>query len=451
MKNWKRKTMCLGLVAALILTGCQAKNVPSSEETTLQDTKAAATEPEKATEEEKKEPVELSLWYTANESDPNDRDHSWLSETVELFQKENPHITVKTTIIGGAGGNDYRTKLSAEIASNNAPDVFMTWGWDRLVPFAEAGKLYDLTDIIKQDEALSEVIVPENLAGVTYKEKVYALPDAIDLQGLFYNKQIFEENGLELPKTTDELIAVSKTLRERGITPVALGNSVTWPTLIPYSTLLADIGGDAFYKELEKNGPQDFSSEEYIRTMGELNRLVDAGVFTDNFNGIQPPESAAAFKQGQAAMFLQGTWQISGLVAEMGDNVGYISFPTTDAGKTLIQKVIPKAYAVSADTKYPEETLAFLKFMYSPDRQKAFNEKGAIVTTRNVGIDVETMPSLKQDVMKLLESDAESIYMIDVFCSTNVATELKKVVQGCTAGSDINDSFVKLQTFKEQN
>lgn len=220
------------LIGGMMLAGCGKK-----------DEVAKTTDENQGgqNEENEKEKVEINVWYTANESDPNDRDHAWMSENIELFQKENENITIKTTIIGGAGGADYRTKLSAEIAANNAPDVFMTWGWGRMAPFAEAGKLYDLTDFIQNDPEISKVINEDNLGGVTFDGKYYGIPDAVDLHGLFYNKQLFEENNLELPTSVDELIELCDIFSQKGITPISFGNSVTWAVAIPYSTLLADI------------------------------------------------------------------------------------------------------------------------------------------------------------------------------------------------------------------
>ncbi|MDE7014322.1 MAG: extracellular solute-binding protein [Kineothrix sp.] len=430
------------LIGGMMLAGCGKK-----------DEVAKTTDENQGgqNEENEKEKVEINVWYTANESDPNDRDHAWMSENIELFQKENENITIKTTIIGGAGGADYRTKLSAEIAANNAPDVFMTWGWGRMAPFAEAGKLYDLTDFIQNDPEISKVINEDNLGGVTFDGKYYGIPDAVDLHGLFYNKQLFEENNLELPTSVDELIELCDIFSQKGITPISFGNSVTWAVAIPYSTLLADITDEGFSDELWSGNPPSFTERPYIESMEALNRLVEANVFTENFNGIEVAESVAAFKEGKAAMLLQGTWQCSGLDAALGDNVGFFSFPSL-SGNQVIQKAIPKAYAISAETEYPEESLAFLKFMFSPERQKAFSEKGAFVATKDVGIDADALSSVSKDIMDIMSLEGERYtYLFNVAFPDNLTTETQKVIQGCTMGADIEESFEKLQTFKEQS
>lgn len=438
-----KRIMTLALAAALPLTlavGCA--QAPGNS--------APASDGQASTTETSGEPVEIDLWYTANESDPNDRDHAWMSENVELFEASHENIKVNVTIIGGAGGGDYRTKLIAEIAADNAPDVFMTWGWGRLVPFAESGKLYDLTDLIETDPELSQVVNKDNLGGVTYNGRYYGLPDAVDLHGLFYNKKIFAECGVEPPTTVEELLEVSKVFREKGLVPVSFGNSVTWAIAIPYSTLLADIAGDDFTASMWASGPEDFTAPPFLQAMDEVNKIVDADVFTENFNGIEVAESVAAFKEGKAAMLMQGSWQAAALNAALGDDVGFISFPTL-SGKQVVNKAIPKAYAISANTEHPEEALEFLKFIFSPERQQAFSEKGAFVATKNVGIDESGLNSVSRDIMAILDQqDVSYTYLYSIACTDNLTTESQKVIQACTEGADVQESFANLQKFKEQ-
>ncbi|SHH42388.1 Binding-protein-dependent transport system inner membrane component [Clostridium grantii DSM 8605] len=72
-----------------------------------------------------------------------------------LFMKENPHIKIEKVVIGGAGGDNYRTKLASEAAVGNLTDIFMTWLGVRLEPMVQMGTVMPLDDIISEDEALS--------------------------------------------------------------------------------------------------------------------------------------------------------------------------------------------------------------------------------------------------------------------------------------------------------
>lgn len=399
----------------------------------------------------KSKEVTISLWYTANESDPNDRDHKWNQENIKLFEQMNPGVKVIPTVIGGAGGDDYRTKLNAEIAAGNPPDVFMVWERGRLQPYVDAGMVLNLSPIISEDPELASIVNPENLGGMTFDGNVYAIPDSADLHGLFYNKELFVQCGVDIPKTNDELIAAAKKFREKGITPIAFGNSVAWVTMVPYSGYFYELAGAEAFNEVVKNGPIDFTDPMYIKPMEELYRIASNGVFSDNFNAVQVPESVAAFKEGKAAMLLQGTWQINGLVEAMGDNVGFFPMPTINGDVRIKSTAIPKGYSVSAKSKNQDIAIEFLKFMYSADRQTAYCDYGAIPAARNYKINPETTSSLKMEVIEVMTSDRASVPNIDIFCSTAVQPEMQKVVQSCASGTDIPTAFKNLQAFKEMS
>lgn len=426
---------CILLMAASMLTGC-VPNVAS------QNTTTAAEQPKEAT---------VSLWYTANEADPNDVDNVWITETLELFAKEYPHIKIEKTVIGGAGGENYRAKLAAEIASGNTPDIFMTWMAQSLAPFVKQKAVMPLNDIVEQDPELKAMINLNNMKDATFDGKYYSIPGAISLIGLFYNKEIFNKYNLQVPKSVDELYNVSKVFKENGLTPIALGNNVKWVITIPYMTLLCDnIGYDEYNRRVAEQD-FDFSKQEFKDAMTKLVEIVNQGVFTENFNAIAPAESKAVFENGEAAMFLQGTWNASSVEKALGEKAGFTSFPTI-SGEQFLVKTPSKGFAVAAQPKEKDAVLTLFKFMHSKERQAAFAKVGNIPALNGISLDPATTGPLFKELVALNESPVKGISQFDdVAIVTAVKNEFRNTVQACTAGDDINTLFDNLQKFMEMN
>lgn len=169
----------------------------------------------------KKTEIKISCWGI--ETDPNS---VIIKDAVDLFNKRNKLNAVATVVF--TEQEQYKTKIAAEMAANEVPDVFNTWAAGFLKPFVKAGKVYDLTGKLNSDKEWKDRYVPGVYTPLEFDGKVYALPTTQTVVCLFYNKEIFDRYGLKEPKTFDELKNIINVLNENGITPFALGNKAPW-------------------------------------------------------------------------------------------------------------------------------------------------------------------------------------------------------------------------------
>ncbi len=404
-----------------------------------------------SSDEEVKEEVTIQFWYTANESDPNDPYNLWNSKNVELFMEKNPHIKIEKVIIGGAGGENYRTKLTSEAAVGNLPDIFMTWLGTRLEPMVTMGSVLPLDDMISQDEKMSTMVDRSVLSKAIFDDKIYALPKSSDAEGIFYNKLLFEEYNLELPKSLEELIEVSKVFNENGLTAISLGNSVSWVTEIPYSYILLDLDPDIYTKM--KNNEISYDDPVFKEAAQKLKMLVDEGVFGENFNGIAPAEARAEFIEGNAAMFLQGTWNITALKEGMGKNVGFIPFPTVSENTSMVLKTSPHGYAISKETEHLEEVMEFYKFMMSEERLlELADEFSIILPWSSIEVEPKEDNPLYNDVVDAFADYEKSFDLISTYTQNDaIGKEISVAIQAITSGADIEETFDKLEAYRKQN
>ena len=131
--------------------------------------------------------------------------------------------------------------------------------------------------------------------------KVYALPNTLTAEVVFYNKAIFKKYGLAVPKTWNDLMAIVKTLKANGVLPFALGNNDPWPGTVPYMAIFDRLNGKDLYEKA---------------------CLQNKSLWTD------PAFTRALFEGAKAGMRFIGTWEVPGLYTKLGADLGFFSFPS---------------------------------------------------------------------------------------------------------------------------
>lgn len=253
---------------------------------------------------------------------------SWRTEDIDayntifdVFEKEHPGITVDFEAFQNT---EYNQILTTGLAGSDGPDVPMVRAYGQLQPNIEADQLDPIDDIV---DGLDD-IAPSVLAGAKGKAdgKTYAVPLATQTLQMFYNKDIFKENGLEVPTTWDEFISLNDTLLEKGITPMALGVKDDW--MMP---IFADIvgsaryGGSAFEGEV-LDGTKTFEDPDYVAA---LQIVADMKKYlTPDVVGVSYTDSQVQFTSGQAAQFPGGSFEIATFASQAPDmNIGSYQVP----------------------------------------------------------------------------------------------------------------------------
>ena len=102
------------------------------------------------------EPVTLTFWCSYNEADTTSINAEWVKEAIAKFEEAYPNVTLE--VMNTADGDDYLTKVTAELASGNVPDLFRTWLTGRLQPFVSAGYVYPMNELVEGSEVLSQTV-----------------------------------------------------------------------------------------------------------------------------------------------------------------------------------------------------------------------------------------------------------------------------------------------------
>ncbi|MFE6029720.1 extracellular solute-binding protein [Streptomyces niveus] len=290
----------------------------------------------------------------------------------EDFEAKHKGVDVKyVNVPFGEAQNKFK---NAAGSGSGAPDVIrseVAWTPE----FADLGYLAPLdgTAALKDEKDF----VPQAAASTKYDGKTYAVPQVIDSLGIFYNKKLFKDAGVEVPTTIDELKTVSKAIKDKtGKTGMYLrGDDAYW-----FLSFLYGEGGDLVDA---KGKTVTVDSPAGVKAMEVVKDLVDSGAAktdaTDGWENMQ-----AAFKGGDVAMMINGPWAIADTYAgpQFKDkaNLGVAPVPAGSAGQGAPQG--GHNLAVYAGSKNLDASYAFVEYMSSAESQAKITTELNLLPTR---------------------------------------------------------------------
>lgn len=379
------------------------------------------------------EPVEVLFWHQYTDMDVMD-------VIAADFNAANPGIVVKPVAIATA---DIRNTLKMALTSGTGPDIFYyDAGPGYLGALADAGLVMDLAPAAEK-YGWADSLAGWSMTAGTYNGTLYGLANEYEMLGVFYNKQIFADLGVEVPTTYDQFMDICKKAKDAGITAVVIDDLDKWPGYHYESLYYGAFGGpDMVMGGINQTIEGGWNQPEFAEALNALSALVKEGYTSEFPNGIAHDDALRDFYTGGGAMYFTGTWAVSGMYENMGDNVGLFVFPAAKEGLESTPPVgVGSAMQVSAVTEHPEETLAFLDYLYQADGgAKTWMEKAACITPADVDTtDMELNPLFKQ-VIEI--ADAVEVYNhnIDVLVNQNVndatANFIQQILDGFITGEE---------------
>lgn len=297
-----------------------------------------------------------------------------VNAVIARFEELNPDIKIESTYVAnqGEGQNE---KLLAAIAGNNPPDVAY---FDRfeIGSWAHQGSLEDLTEMVESSNIDKAKYYPFAWDEATYEGRIYGLPITTDSRLVYFNKDHFEEVGLDPnnpPKTIAELEEAAEKLMIKDGRRFERVGFIPWYAQGWLYTWGWSFGGE-FYdpdtKKVTANDPKIVEALEWEVEFAKKYNVEDIASFTDS----QGSEAMDPFLTGQISMKVSGPWEIPNIKKFKPDlNYGVFPVPTpTGTNHTTWSGgwsvVMPKG----AQNK--EAAFKFMEFFASEEGQKIFSE-----------------------------------------------------------------------------
>lgn len=283
-----------------------------------------------------------------------------------LFTQEHPDITVKFEPIAA---ETYDSVSLRQLADGKGADVIYLHSYDMGRMFYDGGYLYDLTNKIPNLDAYNQTYVDAwSSAGITY-----AVPSLGVTQGIYYQKDLFEQYNLTEPTTWAEFITVCETLKNGGETVIAQGTADIW-TL--HRCVFSAIGPNFYGGELARQaliaGTASLTDPGFIEAFTKVDTLKH--YFPANFTTMGNEEARQMFGRGDAAMFISGSWEIAELAKLGADNskIGWFPAPLKKAGDKLQYCYhVDAGIALNKSTKHLEAALEYIEWVSGSEYAQA--------------------------------------------------------------------------------
>lgn len=316
----------------------------------------------------KPQPVTLTIW------------HSWsgaeldvLNEAITEYQNQHPEITINQLQVPF---DQLQNKYQTEAAAGGGPDILVGPA-DWIGNFAKANLIASLDSYF--DAAFLADYVPGAIEQVKFNGSMMAFPESTECVALIYNKSLVQN----LPKDTNELVTLVDSITQ-GDTYGFVYNSGFYFTagyFFASGMKLFDSNNNAIVNQ----------GDGGVKTLTFLKNLAsDPKFIVANDYG----KADSLFKEGKAAMIINGPWAVGDYTKALGDKVGVAPMPVfAETGNPFAPFVNTKDFFVNANINDTQKKAAadFIKFMVSKDIEQKFFEKAKHIPS-NVKVDTSSDP-----------------------------------------------------------
>lgn len=385
----------------------------------------------------------------------------------EEFMERHPEIKIEYTMLSG---DQLTQTLTTAIKSGDAPDLFSLPSGVKLSTAVSEGWYQPMTSYLSQEFIDSFETGALNEGVTTIGGEIYALPEAANIVNslMFYNKDIFEECGLDPenpPETWSEFLEACKTITEKGqgkYYGIIESGNVPTRNEIELRSFANLAGAQCNYYGVMSivDGKNPFASDAMKQALNLYAQLAaDGSIHPDSIN-LDAPSARAMFAQGQAGFLIQGSWCIPTWRAENPDfNFGVMALPVPDDGAKGGNPYIGAQpwMGISATCEHPEAAALYLTELFGEDYQSKVVSDGGFVSCIK-GVNEKAMTD--EMMLKYYELAMSSGKLCpdplalnpetaDVYSKVKEVTpNLGQIVQGVMAGS-ITDIDAALDTFSE--
>ncbi|WP_047453015.1 ABC transporter substrate-binding protein [Rhizobium rhizogenes] len=283
---------------------------------------------------------------------------------VTAYEKKAPDVSIdiEQRPGGGEGDNIIKTRL----ATGEMSDVFLYNSGSLMQAIKPAQTLVDLSSLPSQAN------VNESFKAVVRADgKVYGVPfGTAQGGGIFYNRKIYQELGLSVPKTWAEFMANNAKVKAAGKVAVAQTYRDTWTSqlfvLADYYSLNAAVPN--FAEDYTNNKIKYATTPAAMKGFEHLKEIHDAGLMNDDFGAASYDDGLRMVATGEAAHYPMLTFAIGALKQDYSDNlddVGFFAQPGDDPSKNGLTIWMPAALYIPTGSKHIDEAKKFADFVGS--------------------------------------------------------------------------------------
>lgn len=364
----KKQTLLLVILwgLSLMLAACVVQPPPAAPAEAPQE---QAAEPAGAAEEA---PAPVTLTYMVGDVET---DQLIARTLIDAYMELHPNVTIEIENRPGGGEGDNLVKT--RLATGDMTDLFSYNAGSLLQALNPSDTLVDLTNepfMENVDEAFKQTVAQNG--------KVYGVPDQTAMAGgILYNKKVYEDLGLSVPKSWGEFAANNEKIKEAGIAPVIATYGETWTSqlfvLADYYNVQA--ANPNFAEEYTANKAKYATTPAAMAGFEYIQEAYDKGWYQQDFATAQFNQGLELLANGQGAHYPMLSFALATIASNWPDKVNDIGFfaqpgPSADKNGATIWMLLANYIPQTTTGEKLEVAKDFLAFTVSPEAVAALNE-----------------------------------------------------------------------------
>ncbi len=314
-----------------------------------------------------------------------------------------PNITFE---IQGIPYAQYTGILKTRIAADDSPDLFTGWP-NQYVELIRAGQVLDLSEKVSTTR-----LIPWLARECTVDGKVYGFPLDVQIYGIFYNKDVFDKYGLEIPTTMDELIRICDILMANKVYPFVGSYKDANSPWVEYSTFAYpmlsqdDSTKNILWKSIFEKKAQFADYPAFAQSLEVYDRLLEYVEPGDM--GVDQAQGIMKLARGERAMYISGAWIVGDLYgSNPKGRFGVFAPPwSSDAARNKVGVGLDDVFMVYPKTKNMDGVDKFLEVASSDQGSRIWMETAKMLSSIN-GSQIPADNDVQQDIGRILSQGRE--------------------------------------------
>jgi raffinose/stachyose/melibiose transport system substrate-binding protein len=332
---------------------------------------------------------------------------SYKQEAVDAFDKiaekfNASHDDIQLTI---ESPNEAVTILKTRFIREDYPDIIAIGGDMDYSNFLDSDLFMDISDFEGLSQTKQTYLDIDKELEFIPQDGVYALPYIANASGVLYNREMFEENGWEIPTTWEEFTTLCETIEKAGIQPLYFGFKDTWTCLAPWNAIAVGMVDSDTCSQVNE-GTTTFSDayKDVAVKMKSLLAYAESNPYAYGYN-----DACTAFARGESAMYVIGSYAVPQIQSVNPDiDIDSFVFPANDKEEdNVLNSGIDVQFSVMKNCPNKEAAYEVLRFLYEDDTIQIYLDDQNGVPCKEGDFE---LPSMLDGMKKYIESGRVADY-----------------------------------------
>ena len=287
-----------------------------------------------------------------------------LGALFDIFHQQHPDISISLEAVEPT---EYNADILKKLQEGRAPDLICVRSFATGESLYAAGYLSDCSWLPSFRQAFND---SSRAAWLAADGKEYAVPFTAVSHGMYFNKTVFQKEGLAIPQTWEDFMQLCSVLKSKGYIPIANGFGDRWDILecLFLGGIVPDFVGGSREREKYENKVLPLNDEHFVEA---YKAIASIGPYlADDADKVSYEEAKRRFIEQKAVMLMDGSWS-AGIFSASDLEWSVFALPAPKDRQTIVCFHPDMAVAMNTKSTHQKEARAFLTWLCTVNGAKA--------------------------------------------------------------------------------